>query len=209
MLPFSGNNYDNGFSFYCPSTETSGKIPEQAEPLIVLLDPTPNRSSTAQELAEVGYLVLAVDSHRAECLGPAVDLITPLPVRQSVDCLKPVAIIMEAYHAVRPPTRSLTPAKPGNSNTTHITLPLPAIAIAGWLESRGLSPSEVPFLLYTADNTSLRAVRNNLEFARHSDREGISHFRAAIKRTSAGAAEDGLIATLIGLFCLACIECST
>ena len=205
--------FDDGFGFYGPIRITPDGIGAQAGPLVVLLDPTPKRVDTARQLANAGYLVLAVDSSRADRLGPAVDLITPLPLREDGVRVRPVALIMEAYHPA---------ALPLAESTLPLPLALSAALVLDWLQVRGL---DVPSLLYTADPLTLATARADLAFARQSKRTGnvgggganasadanasggsskgnnnnsggLITFDGAVERGQTGPAQDGLIATL-------------
>jgi len=104
--------FEYGFGFYGPVRITPDGIGAQAGPLVVLLHPTPKRVDTARQLANAGYLVLAIDSRRADRLGPAVDLITPLPLREGWGRVKPVALVMEAYHPAALPLAGSTSLLP-------------------------------------------------------------------------------------------------
>ena len=146
---------------------------------VLLLDPTPNRGTTAQALALAGWLPVSVNTNWQDCLEVAL---------VSLNSVEIAAVVIEAEHPLlpqfRPPPSTTTRSsirltQPGyDQNTTRNTSSgsLSAHELAGRLADRGVSPREIPFILYTAQPLALLSTP--------------TQFRADNIRQGAGVSEE-------------------
>ena len=124
---------------------------------VLLLDPTPNRGTTAQALALAGWLPVSVNTNWQDCLEVALD---------SLNSVEIAAVVIEAVHPLLPQFRpppsttcsSIRLTQPDyDQNTTRSTSSgsLSAHELAGRLADGGVSPREIPFILYTTQPLAL------------------------------------------------------
>ncbi|HEX2915797.1 MAG TPA: hypothetical protein VH186_33860 [Chloroflexia bacterium] len=169
-----------GFHFggLLPPDKTGGQSPA---PVVLLLDPTPARMSTALELAGAGWLPVSANTSRADCLDLAL-LALSLPtfspgfpadtptfeeeeaeIEAFIEPTKPTIIVMEANHPLIASSLSPDPFASPFHRSYHSSyslsggeeLNLSAQELAGRLATLGLSPLEIPFILYTASTKAL------------------------------------------------------
>lgn len=153
-------------------------------PLVVLLDPTPNREDTALQLARTsGLAIVAINSSDPAALGRIVDAIAPLPIGENLGWLCPEALVLEAQHPVGAP-----PYQPNYA--------LSANDIVDWLAVRGLYPlhtsnqqykytagaQRIPMILYTAHNQTLSQVQALQDFAVRSETPELLRFAGVVSR---------------------------
>ncbi|HEX2911028.1 MAG TPA: hypothetical protein VH186_09490 [Chloroflexia bacterium] len=166
------------FGGLLPPDTTVGQSPS---PVVLLLDPTPARMSTALELAGAGWLPVSANSSRAACLDLAL-LALSLPtfspgfpantstfeeeeteIEAFIETTKPAVIVMEANHPLISSPLSPDPFASPFHWSYHSSyslsggeeLNLSAQELAGRLATLGLSPLEIPFILYTASTKAL------------------------------------------------------
>ncbi len=200
-----------GFHFFDPPPPNSDKLPKpalpnQPQPFLVLFASSPDCLPIAQKLSEAGWLILAVDSQQAAYVELALDLISPpSPPNVHWKWLKPAAIILVADQ--QPPVMLNPSAQPA------LTLPLHLHRLTRQLQSRSLSPTDIPYLLYVnIPNPFLSLVSTETEAATldqtHPEISATnSIFQAVIKRSRTSQGEE-LLAVIADLtqiiFCAGC-----
>ncbi|HEX2915476.1 MAG TPA: hypothetical protein VH186_32250 [Chloroflexia bacterium] len=158
--------------------KTGDKSPSH---IVLLLDPTPARMATALELARAGWLPVSCNTSRAYCLDLAL-LALSLPsfspgfpadtptfeeeedeIEALIEPTKPAVIVMEANHPLITSSLSPDPFASPFHHSYHSSyslsggeeLNLSAKELAGRIATLGLSPLEIPFILYTASTKAL------------------------------------------------------